>query len=112
MRLPGMGLAVSLLAMLPIAIATGAGQAQAEKVTYRCENGKSFIAEYSSKDLRITFLPDGSKLTLPNKVILAYGDRYSDGKTTLISQGANAIISKDRISYKCVEVPEPVQGLW
>jgi membrane-bound inhibitor of C-type lysozyme len=111
MRLSVIGLGVSLLAMLPIAIATGAGQAQAEKVTYQCENGKSFIAEYSSKDVRITFLPEGNKLTLP-QVISGSGIRYSDGTTTLSSKGANAEISKGKISYKCVEVSEPVQGLW
>jgi membrane-bound inhibitor of C-type lysozyme len=112
MRLSGIGLGVSLLAMLPIAIATGAGQAQAEKVTYRCENGKSFIAEYSSKDVRITFLPDGNQLTLP-QVVSGSGIRYTDGKATLVSKGANAVISyKDELTFNCVEVSTTVQGLW
>jgi membrane-bound inhibitor of C-type lysozyme len=117
MRLSGSRVGASLvsLVLLGSAIATDAAKAQANKVTYQCEEEKTFTAEYLPKKVHITLLPDGTKLTLP-QVISGSGIRYSDGKTTLVSKGANATISnkddKEEISFNCVEVAKPVQGLW
>ncbi len=92
---------VVLIAILSSTIPIPAqSQAEANRVTYRCEKEQSlqvtFLAQnytYPDGAAAVTFA-DGKTLTLPH-IISASGARYSDGKTTFWTKGEGAFVEVD-----------------
>jgi membrane-bound inhibitor of C-type lysozyme len=82
------------------------------KVQYKCDEGKGFLAEYrSNSTVQAIF---GSKvLTLP-QVESASGIRYSDGSVTLYSKGEGAFVDvgDKRLFNNCVVQKSPLEGRW
>jgi membrane-bound inhibitor of C-type lysozyme len=81
---------------------SGSGPATASGAPYSCDGGKSFVAEFTGEG------PDGGvKLTLKGETLetplfpVASGAKYSDGTTTLWTQGDEAFVEvDDEIVYK------------
>lgn len=111
-----------------LAFATLPASAQQRQYRYQCEQGKSFLAEYSTDSARLT-LDSGETVTLAS-VVAASGARYSNEEMTLHTKGNEAFIEQgDQQLYRnCVgqltgqtgqagqagqAAPvQPVQGLW
>lgn len=96
-------------------VSTTAAIAQEPKiistVTYRCDEGKGFVAEYRDNEtLRATF---GSKVLELPQVESASGVRYSNGSVTVASKGDTAFVDlgDQRFFDNCVAVGR-VSGLW
>jgi len=80
-------------------------------VTYRCDEGKGFIAEYRDNEtVRATF---GSKVIELPQEEAASGTRYGNGSVTLYSKGDTAFVEvgDNRLFNNCVETGR-VSGLW
>lgn len=82
---------LSLLS-LPIVLAVVAlpGQAQANTVTYRCDGGSTFEAEFNQESARLRL--DRNQTLDLSQIRSASGARYSDGETTLFIKGKGAFI--------------------
>ncbi len=81
------------------------------KVTYKCEEGKGFVAAYlSNDDMRATF---GSKeFTLP-KMEAASGAKYSNGSVTVFTKGDEAMVDLgDQAFFRGCLAVGSVPGLW
>lgn len=78
----GMAIAISIL---PV-------EAQQQPVMYECEGGRLLEVSYAAGEARLTLPLE--VLTLP-EVVAASGARYSDGRTTLYTQGNEAFIEVD-----------------
>jgi membrane-bound inhibitor of C-type lysozyme len=98
-------------------------------VSYRCEAGKGFIADYlTNNTVRATF---GSKVLVLPQVVSGSGIRYSDGNVTLSSKGdqamvevGNKVLFKNCVAIQAVEgqslagepeedqAAQAIEGLW
>jgi membrane-bound inhibitor of C-type lysozyme len=76
-------------------------------VTYECSNGQTFVVEYSTEMAELTL--DGSDPIVLSQVASGSGARYSNGTTTLYTQGEDAFIEVegDRAYDDCVAAPSP-----
>lgn len=80
-------------------------------VTYRCDEGKGFTAEYRDNEtVRATF---GSKVLELPQVPAASGTQYSDGSVTVFSKGNTAFVDvgDKRLFDNCVATGT-IPGLW
>ncbi|HEY9661008.1 MAG TPA: MliC family protein, partial [Allocoleopsis sp.] len=85
---------------LPIVLSIVAlpGQAQANTVTYRCDGGRTFEAEFNQESAQLRF--GGDQVLDLSQVRSASGARYSDGETTLFIKGKDAFIqTNDTVTY-------------
>ncbi|NJN87940.1 MAG: lysozyme inhibitor [Leptolyngbyaceae cyanobacterium SL_7_1] len=75
--------------------------AQQSSVLYTCDQGRSFEVEYEAGAAQVT-LP--LEILALSQVVSASGARYSDGRTTLYTQGNEAFIEVDgqRTYSNCV----------
>ena len=80
-------------------------------ISYRCEEGKGFVAAYlSNDDMRATF---GSKEFVLPQVESASGAKYSNGSVTVFTKGDEAMVDLGNQPFfrGCVAVGS-VPGLW
>jgi membrane-bound inhibitor of C-type lysozyme len=86
----------SILALVVIALiaaCSGSSPAPASGIPYQCDGGKTFVAEF-------TLTMEGETLEMP-LVPAASGAKYSDGTTTLWTQGDEAFIEVgEKIVYE------------
>ena len=100
-------LAIGIVALAIVLITACAPSSSdtASGTPYQCDGGKSFVAEFSGEgeDASATLTMEGETLELP-LVPAASGAKYSDGTTTLWTQGGEAFIEvNDEIVYQnCV----------
>jgi membrane-bound inhibitor of C-type lysozyme len=101
---------VTYAAMLPLA-AIAQTPKTINKVSYRCDDGKGFTAEFrDDATAKTTF---GSKVIVLTQDTAASGIRYSNGSVTLVGKGPNAFVEvgDNTLFANCVETGR-VSGLW
>lgn len=88
-------------------------------VTYRCEDNKGFIAEYTEDGSSVEATFGSKSFTLP-RVESASGERFSNGSVTVNTKSNEAFVEvgSEILFGNCVgrsvyvQQDERVQGLW
>jgi membrane-bound inhibitor of C-type lysozyme len=76
-------------------------------LTYQCEAGKNFKAQFLDSSVRLQI--ELSKTIMLPQVTAASGARYSDGKITLYTKGQEAFIDIEgkRVFNNCTTATKP-----
>lgn len=99
--------AMSLPLMLVTAVLPA--HAQSRAVSYQCDGGRSFEAEYTTQPNQARLTMGTAQPTTLAQVPSADGARYSDGTTTLFTKGNDAFIEENgKTTYNnCIAQSSP-----
>ncbi len=86
--------------ILTIGFGCSSGKAFKSGITYACDEGRSFVAEFYEK-VDIVFLMTPGKTFSLHRMPSASGAKYSDGNTTLWIKGDTAFVETNgRAEFK------------
>ncbi len=80
-----------LFLIVAIGFGCSSGKAFKSETTYKCDDGKSFVAEFYER-VDIAYLGVSGKTYLLHRIPSTSGIRYSDGSTTFWIRGNSAFV--------------------